>query len=57
MREAAKQLKKKPVQRAIAYLKNVVGRRECVPYLRFNGGVGRCAQVNTLVVTVINQPT
>jgi large subunit ribosomal protein L17e len=52
MREAAKQLKNKPLRRAVDYLKNVIARRECVPYLRYNGGVGRCAQVSALGVNV-----
>lgn len=33
-----------PLKRAVAYLKNVIGHKECVPFRRFNGGVGRCAQ-------------
>lgn len=32
------------LRRAIRYLKNVVEHKECVPFRRFNGGVGRCAQ-------------
>lgn len=32
------------LRRAVRYLKNVVDHKECVPFRRFNGGVGRCAQ-------------
>merc|ERR1712071_284796 len=33
-----------PLRRAIAFLKNVIQKKECVPFRRYNGGVGRCAQ-------------
>ena len=33
------------LRRAVAYLKNVISEKECVPFRRYNGGVGRCAQV------------
>lgn len=33
-----------PLRRAQRFLKNVVEKKECVPFRRFNGGVGRCAQ-------------
>lgn len=33
-----------PLRRAQRYLKAVQEKKECVPFLRFNGGVGRCAQ-------------
>lgn len=31
--------------RAVRYLKNVIAKKECVPFRVYNGGVGRCAQV------------
>ncbi|CAG0919011.1 unnamed protein product [Notodromas monacha] len=43
-RETAQAIKKMPLHRALKYLKNVVAHKECVPFRRFNGGVGRCAQ-------------
>jgi len=43
-REAAMTLKKMHLRRAVAFLKNVIGKKECVPFRRFTGGVGRCAQ-------------
>nr|QBH72822.1 60S ribosomal protein L17 [Embidopsocus sp. OG10625] len=43
-REAAKTIRKMPLRRAVRYLKNVIEHKECVPFRRFNGGVGRCAQ-------------
>lgn len=33
-----------PLRRAQRYLKSVTEKKECVPFRRFNGGVGRCAQ-------------
>ena len=44
--ETAKVLKKMPLRRATRYLKNVIAHKECVPFTKFSGGVGRCAQVN-----------
>lgn len=40
-----------PLKRAVAYLKNVVAQKECVPFRRFNGGVGRCAQAKQFGTT------
>jgi len=55
------------LRRAVAYLKNVIGHKECVPFRRFTGGVGRCAQVCTpgspplhsdlLVVLIVSTPS
>lgn len=42
--EAANAIKGMPLRRAQHFLKNVVEMKECVPFRRFNGGVGRCAQ-------------
>lgn len=33
-----------PLRRAQRFLKNVGDKQECVPFRKFNGGVGRCAQ-------------
>lgn len=33
-----------PLRRAQRFLKNVMDQKECVPFRRFNSGVGRCAQ-------------
>jgi len=43
-RETAKTLKNMHLQRAVTFLKNVVAHKECVPFRRYTGGVGRCAQ-------------
>merc|ERR1712051_1164753 len=43
-RETAQAIKHMHLKRANRYLKNVVGHKECVPFRRFNGAVGRCAQ-------------
>lgn len=43
-RETAQAIKHMPLRRAQRFLKNVMDQKECVPFRRFNGGVGRCAQ-------------
>merc|ERR1711934_157312 len=43
-RETAQAIKKMPLNRAKKYLKNVVAKKEIVPFRRFMGGVGRHAQ-------------
>lgn len=39
------------LRRAQKYLKNVIEHKECVPFRRFNGGVGRCAQAKQFGTT------
>ncbi|TGZ47116.1 60S ribosomal protein L17 [Temnothorax longispinosus] len=39
--EAARAIKSMALRRAQKYLKNVIEHKECVPFRRFNGGVGR----------------
>merc|ERR1712198_467499 len=43
-RETAQNIKKMHLNRAVKYLKNVTKKVECVPFRRYTGGVGRCAQ-------------
>merc|ERR1712080_263191 len=43
-RETAQAIKKMPLNRATAYLKNVIEQKEIIPFRRFMGGVGRHAQ-------------
>merc|ERR1711893_386398 len=43
-RETANTIKRMHLRRAVAFLKNVTQKKECVPFRRYNGGVGRCAQ-------------
>merc|ERR1711872_745780 len=43
-RETAQAIKAMPLHRATKYLKNVVAKKEIVPFRRFMGGVGRHAQ-------------
>merc|ERR1711934_214567 len=43
-RETAQAIKHMHLKRANRFLKNVVSHKECVPFRRFNGSVGRCAQ-------------
>ena len=40
-----------PLRRAQRYLKAVIEKKECVPFRRFNGGVGRCAQAKQFGTT------
>merc|ERR1711872_1145904 len=44
MGETAQAIKKMPLNRAKAYLKNVIAKKEIIPFRRFMGGVGRHAQ-------------
>ena len=44
-REVGHAIKHMPLRRAVKYLKNVVEHKEIIPFKRFNGGVGRKAQV------------
>ena len=39
------------LRRATRYLKNVVNKKEIVPFKRYNGGVGRKAQAQVFKVT------
>uniref|UniRef100_A0A5S6QUT7 Large ribosomal subunit protein uL22 n=1 Tax=Trichuris muris TaxID=70415 RepID=A0A5S6QUT7_TRIMR len=43
-RETARVLKNMTLRRAVTYLKNVIAKKEIVPFRRFKGGVGRKAQ-------------
>ncbi|XP_053988183.1 60S ribosomal protein L17 [Hylaeus anthracinus] len=49
--ETARAIKNMPLRRALKYLKNVIEYKECVPFRRFNGGVGRCAQAKQFGTT------
>lgn len=51
--ETANVLKKMTIQRATAFLKNVIAHKECVPFRKFNGGVGRCAQAKNFKTTQV----
>ena len=44
-RETAHNIKGMHLRRSVAYLKNVVNHKECVPFRRYNGSTGRCSQV------------
>ena len=44
-RETAAAVKHMHVKRATRYLKNVIAKKEIVPFTHFNGAVGRKAQV------------
>jgi len=43
-RETAAAISRLPLRRAQRYLKNVMGKKEIVPFRRYNGGVGRKGQ-------------
>lgn len=49
--ETAMAIRKLPLRRAVRYLKNVTEQKECIPFRRFNGGVGRCAQAKQFGTT------
>ncbi len=44
-RETAQAIKGMHIRKANKYLKDVIVKHQCVPFRRYNGGVGRCAQV------------
>ena len=44
IRETAQDIKGMHIQKATKYLKDVTLKKRCVPFHRYNGGVGRCAQ-------------
>ena len=44
-RETAKCLKRMHIRKAVRFLNDVINKKQCVPFRRFNGGVGRKAQV------------
>uniref|UniRef100_G1KUM1 Large ribosomal subunit protein uL22 n=1 Tax=Anolis carolinensis TaxID=28377 RepID=G1KUM1_ANOCA len=44
-RETAQAIKGMHIRKATKYLKDVTLKKQCVPFRRYNGGVGRCAQV------------
>lgn len=52
--ETARAIRGMTVKRATEYLKNVVARKECVPFLKYNGGVGRCAQAKQFGATQVD---
>ncbi|RIB09819.1 60S ribosomal protein L17 [Gigaspora rosea] len=50
-REAAKALSGKKLSKAIKYLEDVKEHKQAIPFRRFNGGVGRCAQAKAFGAT------
>lgn len=50
-RETAMAIKGMSLKKAQAYLSDVVEHKQAVPFRRFNGGVGRCAQAKVHGVT------
>ncbi|RHZ82543.1 hypothetical protein Glove_109g140 [Diversispora epigaea] len=50
-REAAKSISGLKLLKAIKYLEDVKSHKQAVPFRRFNGGVGRCAQAKAFGAT------
>ncbi|CAG8474310.1 1400_t:CDS:10 [Ambispora leptoticha] len=50
-REAAKSISGRKLLNAIKYLEDVKAHKQAVPFRRFNGGVGRCAQAKAFGAT------
>lgn len=44
-------IKNMNVNKAMAYFKDVIAHKQCIPFRRFNGGVGRTAQAKVFGVT------
>lgn len=55
-REAALAIKRMPLKRAQRFLKNVCEKKECVPFRRFNGGVGRTPQARVWKTSIGRWP-
>lgn len=45
-REAAQAIKHMHLKKALRYLRDVIAKKQIIPFRRFNGGVGRKAQVS-----------
>lgn len=56
-RETAQAIKGMHIRKATKYLKDVVVKRQCVPFRRYNGGVGRCAQVSVAMYCLFHTCT
>lgn len=52
--ETANAIRGLSVKRAEAYLKNVMARKECVPFKRFKGGIGKCAQAKQFKCVIVS---
>lgn len=50
-RETAAAVNGMKLQKAYAYLGNVVEKKQCIPFRRFNGGVGRTQQAKEFKTT------
>lgn len=50
-REAASVLRGMQLRKAQTFLNDVCEKKQCVPFRRFNGGIGRCAQAKAWGVT------
>lgn len=50
-RETAQAIKGLHIRRATQYLKDVIDKKRCVPFRRFNSGIGRCAQAKEFNTT------
>ena len=53
-RETAQAIKHMHLKKALRYLRDVINQKQIVPFRRFNGGVGRKAQVSVLLI--VNWP-
>lgn len=52
--ETAGVLRGMTVSRATSYLKNVIAHKECVPFKKYKGGVGRTAQAKAFKTTQVH---
>lgn len=56
-RETAATIKGMVVDQAIKFLKDVIDKKTCIPFRRFNGGVGRTGQAKKYGITQGRWPT
>ncbi|KAI9144343.1 ribosomal protein L22/L17 [Paraphysoderma sedebokerense] len=50
-RETAQAISGMNLKKAVTYLENVKDHKQCIPFRRFSGGVGRCAQAKAFGAT------
>lgn len=51
-RETAQAIKRMHLRKAVRYLNDVIAKKQIVPFRRYNGGIGRKAQVSGMHVTL-----
>lgn len=53
--ETANAVRHMSLLRANQYLQNVLNKKECVPFKKFNSGIGKCAQAKQFKAVTVSQ--